>query len=51
MLINSTTVTTLTMTLMALSWTALQGMWTLVSAIQLVQTTCLLKWRPSSFLI
>ena len=49
MLITSTT---LTMTRMALNQTALGG---LVSAVQLVQTTSLLKmslkWRPSRFFI
>ena len=43
MVINSTT---LTMTRMALSRTALRGMWALVSAVQVVQTT-----RPFFFLL
>ena len=49
MLINSTLSTTLTMSWMAPSGTALQGMLALACAVQLVQTTCRLKWRPSRF--
>ena len=48
MLINSTA---LTMTLMAPNQTALGGMWTRVSAVQLVRTTGRLKCRPSRFFI
>ena len=46
MLINSTT---LTMTRMSLSRTALRGMWALVSAVQLLQQPADLKWSPSCF--
>ena len=46
MLINSTTPT---MTWMAPTLTALRGMWALLSAVQFVQTTSQLKWRPSRF--
>ena len=48
MLIDSTT---LTMTRMAPSQTSLRSMWALVSAVQVVQTTGRLKWRPSRFFI
>ena len=50
MFINLNSIT-LTVTWMAPNQTALGGMWTYVSAVQLVQTTSRLKWRPSRFFI